>query len=356
MPIDLSAIQEITDRRYPPEECPALAWLRGEWRHTRPLEGLRILDATPLFHNTLVKHLALLEGGAQLAVGLGDAIPADPQAIELLRQAGIPVLAQNDAAPWTPDIVLDCAGVHRHRRPRLGAVELTRSGAHYYQHAPYPVLLADDSRCKLVETMLGTGDGFRRAMAQLGHGDFACNSVVVFGCGKVGRGVALAAQGAGAQLTVVDDAKHCSPPAGMRLIDLHDRAAIAAAVRAAWCVVTVTGVRNAIVQCIEPQILINSKALLANMGAEDEYGPAIPADRVLADKQPLNFLLEEPTRMRYIDPTMALDNLCALELLAQTTPPGLHPAPRELDANVLAIEVAHSRIAEEISAAGLANH
>ena len=355
MPVDLSAIQEITAKRYPPEECPALAWLRGEWRHTRPLEGLRILDATPLFHNTLVKHLALLEGSAQLAVGLGDAIPADPQAIELLRQAGIPVLAQNDAAPWTPDIVLDCAGVHRHRRPRLGAVELTRSGAQYYRNAPYPVLLADDSRCKLVETMLGTGDGFRRAMAQLGHGDFGEKSIVVFGCGKVGRGVVLAAQTAGAQLTVVDDAKSCKPPAGTRLVDLHDRPAIEEALRSAWCAVTVTGVQNAIAQCIEPKILINSTALLVNMGAEDEYGPAVPAARVLANKQPLNFLLEDPTRMRYIDPTMALDNLCALELLANTLPPGLHPAPRELDAKVLAIETTHSRIAEEIFAADLAN-
>ncbi len=348
-------LRAVTAERYPADECPALTWLRQEWRRTRPLAGLRVLDATPIFHNTLVKHLVLLEAGAQLAVGAGDLIPADSSASEVLRQAGLPMVTPAEDSPWPLDIVLDCAGVHRHRHPRLGTVELTRSGAYHYQNAPHPVILADDSHCKLAETMLGTGDGFRRAMVQLGHGDFTARPVVVFGCGKVGRGVVFALQNAQANITVVDDAARCQPPAGVKFIDLHDRDAIERTVRHAWCVVTVTGVAGAVAQCVNPQTLVDSPALLANMSAEDDFGPAVPATRVLAKKQPLNFLLDEPTQMRYIDPTMALDNLCALELLTSTLPPGLHAAPRRLDEQVLAVELDHSRIADELRASGIAN-
>ena len=42
------------------------------------------------------------------------------------------------------------------------------------------------------------------------------------------------------------------------------------------------------------------------MGVEDEYGPNVPASRVLAEKKPLNFILEEPTHLKYIDASLAL--------------------------------------------------
>lgn len=60
---------------------------------------------------------------------------------------------------------------------------------------------------------------------------------------------------------------------------------------------------------------MNGPALIANMGVEDEFGPEVPAERVLNAKSPLNFVLEEPTHLKYIDPTMALDNYGALEVL-----------------------------------------
>ena len=47
------------------------------------------------------------------------------------------------------------------------------------------------------------------------------------------------------------------------------------------------------------------------MGVEDEYGETFPADRVLNGKRPLNFLLEEPTQLRYIDATFALHRALA---------------------------------------------
>ena len=59
-------------------------------------------------------------------------------------------------------------------------------------------------------------------------------------------------------------------------------------------------------------------------------GPDIPEERVLNRKQPLNFVLEEPTLLKYIDPTMALDNFGALQLLTCDLPAGLNlPTPEQ---------------------------
>jgi adenosylhomocysteinase len=71
-------------------------------------------------------------------------------------------------------------------------------------------------------------------------------------------------------------------------------------------VVTATGVKGALDVPEIVDALLASNAVLANMGVEDEYGPGVPATRVLAEKKPLNFILEEPTHLKYIDASLAL--------------------------------------------------
>ena len=71
-------------------------------------------------------------------------------------------------------------------------------------------------------------------------------------------------------------------------------------------VVTATGVKGALDRPQIVEALLASNAVLANMGVEDEYGPSVPATRVLAEKKPLNFVLEEPTHLKYIDASLAL--------------------------------------------------
>ena len=122
-------------------------------------------------------------------------------------------------------MVLDCAGVNTAVKSKYGYVELTRSGMYRYRECRQPVFLADDGRIKVIETGLGTGDGFRRGMAHAGYGDFKGRRIVLFGCGKVGRGIAMYALLGGAELTVVDDASRVKPPEGAVLVDFR------------WCVV-----------------------------------------------------------------------------------------------------------------------
>ena len=147
---------------YGAEEYPALRVQIDSWSAVRPLAGLSVLDGTPVFRNTMTKYLALLAGGAELTVVLGDGIPHDPEIARLLPEFGIPVLSGEEARRREFDVVLDCAGVNTAVKSKYGYVELTRSGMYHYRECRQPVFLADDGRIKVIETGLGTGDGFRR--------------------------------------------------------------------------------------------------------------------------------------------------------------------------------------------------
>lgn len=334
MNMQIEWLKEALRGVYRPEEYPALAEQMREWRAAKPLSGRRIFDATPVFRNTMVKYIALLEGGAELTVGYARGIPYDERVVETLRECGVAV-ADEAALGRTYDVVLDCAGANADVKAQYGYVELTRSGMYRYRDCAQPVFLADDGRIKEIETALGTGDGFRRGMARFGYGDFSGKRIVVFGCGKVGSGIVMYASLGGAQVTVVDDVRKVVPPFGASIVDLGDRAGIETALKEAWCVVCATGIRGALSGKFDPAILTDGNAIVANMGVEDEFGPEIPAERVLNAKEPLNFVLEEPTHLKYIDPTMALDNYGALEVLGGGLAPGLNRPSPELEERIL---------------------
>lgn len=324
-------LREILDRTYAPSDYPALIAQTDEWSVTRPLTGTRVLDVTPVFTNTLAKYLPLLAGGADLTVSLSPLLPHDSQVVSLLHEVGIPVTDR----PGIYDVVMDCAGVQAASTARAGYVELTKSGEHVYRSCAKPVILVDDSRIKLIETSLGTGDGLIRALAHFGHPDLVGRSIVIFGCGKVGRGAAAQAMAAGAKVTVIDTDATIHPPRGAGVIDARDQARISAAVAGAWCVVTATGRAGALTPLVHE--LRNSEAILANLGAEDEFGPGMPASRVLHGKVPVNFVLPEPTHLRFLDATMALVNACAVELLTGEYGAGLHRPPRRLEERILEV-------------------
>lgn len=331
---------------YNRNEYPALAAQFDLWSRTRPLAGIRVLDATPVFRNTLAKHRALLAAGAELTVGVTRGIMCDREIVEILRANGVKVAENLKNGEF--DLVLDCAGLHAGNRAKYGYVELTRSGLHRYSRCPSPVLSADSGKIKLLETCLGTGDGFIRAMRQLGHADFTGRKLVVFGCGKVGRGVAMYSAKAGAAVTVVDDTAKVSPPEGCAIVDMHDAVAIEHALENAWCAVSATGVKNAWSGRFDLSKLLSSGALIVNMGVEDEFGPAVPAARVLNRKKPLNFILSEPTRLKYLESTMALVNALALALLGGDFPPGVNQPPENLEREILDVTFSEGVIEDEI--------
>ncbi len=395
-------LSSVLDEAYLPNEYPALAALEDDWAVKRPFDGLRVLVATPIYRNTMTQYRALLAGGAKLLVGFWGM--NDGKIVEFLKDNCIPVVSpaemlEAESRGEFIDLVLDCAGSFAGLHPKIGFVELTRSGVQHYNGAKKPVYVADSGIVKRIETSLGTGDGYFRALEKLGYGEsFEGKRLLVFGSGKVGSGIALQGVRRGCNVTVVTDlsrsdarnsansadsagaantsaaakastsANSATPasetqeamPAGdfsaillqngVEVVDCRDYEAVSSLIYASDFVVTATGVKNALASPELQEPLLSTMALLANMGVEDEYGEAIPAERVLNNKGPLNFILEEPTHLKYIDTSLALHAALA-ELLVQEAgkgDSGLRYPPEELEQRLLSIAIQDGIIGPEI--------
>lgn len=322
-------ILDILLQSYKREEFPTLLSQIESWGKSKPLRGISILDASPVFLNTFAKYAALIEAGAHLSIGISKALPASPEALELAKRLAIPTVQESNSTDGF-DLVLDCAGEFRKTPSHLGYVELTRSGIHLYESVQAPVWAVDSGRIKQIETSLGTGDGFMRAMKQLGHEDWKGKRLVIFGYGKVGLGIALRARMAEAEITVVDlPEKRTLVPEEINFVSTDAPEAVNSILMNSFCAVTATGIPHALDQLIDAERIAASPLILANMGVEDEWGSDIPESRVLNAKKPLNFILHDPTRMCYIDPALALHNAGAVELLTRSYPPGIStPSPQ----------------------------
>ncbi|MBR2092144.1 MAG: adenosylhomocysteinase [Fibrobacter sp.] len=398
----LTILSSVLDEAYLPNEYPALAALEAEWTVKRPFKGLRVLVATPIYRNTMMQYCALLAGGAELLVGISGM--NDGEIVKFLKDNDVSVVTpaemlKAESRGEFVDLVLDCAGPFAGLHPKIGFVELTRSGVQYYKDAKKPVFVADSGIVKRIETSLGTGDGYFRALEKLGYGEsFEGKHLLVFGSGKVGSGIALQGVRRGCNVTVVTDlsrsdaqnsansadsagaantsaaanastsANSATPasetqeamPAGdfsaillqngVEVVDCRDYEAVSSLIYASDFVVTATGVKDALAAPELQEPLLSTMALLANMGVEDEYGEAIPAERVLNNKGPLNFILEEPTHLKYIDTSLALHAALA-ELLVQEAgkgSSGLRYPPEELEQRLLSIAVQDGIIGPEI--------
>lgn len=308
----------------PARDYPALAAQAERWRTSHQPDGFRVLCGTPLFLNTLAQFAALLAGGADLAVVYSDELGYDPAVPGFLAGIGITTFHGTDeaAASGIPfDAVLDCCALNKNIPSRFGYCELTRSGVHVYESNPpdKPVFAADSGRIKSIETVLGTGDGCLRGLRHIGF-DPAGKTILLFGHGRVGRGIENALLHAGATVRIVDPAQGRIFTPGL--------------LNGADVVVSATGIRHALAPFA--QLLLDSGALLVNMGADDEFGPDIPPDRAVNEKRPVNFMLREPTSTRYIDPTLALHNEGILELFLRSGAPGILTPSRELEDSILA--------------------
>jgi adenosylhomocysteinase len=153
---------------------------------------------------------------------------------------------------------------------------------------------------------------------------------------------------AGAHVTLIDPDPHVRPPSGCALVSAEDQDAVRMLISHAWCVASATGRPGALSPLTES--LARSRAVLANLGAEDEFGPQMPATRVLNHKAPVNFALAEPTRLRYLDATFGLHNACAVELLTSRPPASINRPPRSVEDAILTIARTRSAISEELSA------
>lgn len=316
----IAKIHERLAGRYEVREYPSLKAQEARFRMANQFDGKVILDCTPVFWNTLLKYVPLIAGGAKLVVSVSQKVPYDSEVVDFIESIGIQVLWESSSAQDQFDVILDCDGSRAELMPRVGVCELTRSGIYHYAKHPFPVVLIDDSRIKEIETSLGTGDGFMRAMARFGYGDWVGRKVVIFGFGKVGRGVAYRCIKESALVTVIDRTD-INLPSGLfptvNLVDWQSVEAVRAVVSSADVLVTATGVRGVMCRYGLKDIIEARKELkVAAIGIEDEWTGDLDTTRIVNNGIAVNFSLDEPTLLRYIDPSMALSNESAADLLS----------------------------------------
>lgn len=326
----VNQLKRFIEERYSVRNYPTLFEQSKQWSVSRPLNGLRVLDCTPVFANTVAKYIPLLEAGALLSVGVSQVMPCDRDVLTFLKGCGIDICEPNCDVEF--DVILDCAGAFSKVKANIGYVELTRSGVDVYSNCEKPVFVADSSRIKRIETSLGTGEGYFRAMTQLGFCDWKGRMLVIFGAGKVGKGLKMYGEKVGAKVVVFDENS--------------DENVVRATVADAYAIVSATGVKGALDKYFHD--LQKSNALIANMGVEDEFGENLSSDRVLEHKRPLNFILKEPTHMRYIETTMALHNRGALEILKSSKHRGLIEPSMQLETEFLEIVARDGNIGNEL--------
>jgi adenosylhomocysteinase len=322
------------------DELPLLRALIERYRRARPFDGATVVFGHLLVRNSMVVAEAAWRGGAELVFAEAHPSPAEAPVRADLARHGVRVLPAAEAAragEWFLDVG---AVLGRCRLPR-GAAEVTRSGVHYYRQLGCPVISADDCRAKRIEGFFGTGDGFLRAWRQLlPQRPLEGLAVVIFGYGKIGRGVSHCLRRLPMRVTVVEADEAARRRAAQEGFTTAPSAGpdLQRALAQADVVISVTGVAGVIGRSVPAEWLRAGGATLVNLGAEDEFGPAFRDEEILGGRSlPLNFHLARPTLNRYVDPPLAA-HLLALEALLRDPSawsPGVHPLPAAMDEGLL---------------------
>ncbi|MDP3706380.1 MAG: NAD(P)-dependent oxidoreductase [Legionellaceae bacterium] len=320
------------------DSMPFLDAHRDQVQRNKPYQGLTILHNVPLTLVTVFKIEVLALGGAVVTTTSPSFFPVENRAADLLKQAHFKVQTDHQFHE-TFDLHLDCCAELAHLpSPKLGAVELTQSGSKLYQSASsnYPVVSIDDSKLKVLETFFGTGDGFYRALHQRVGNDLQNKPFVVFGHGKVGRGIVYALQQFASHITVIDLKSNLTVRSpGVQYIDAHNKKAIREAIATAFCTITATGIKDLLTDFYAFHKSDFGSSILTNMGADDEYGPNFESNDVVFDKRAFNFSLTEPTAFRYLDPIFYSHNVAIDLILSKQVNTGYNPFPQDMAHNIL---------------------
>lgn len=292
-------------------DMPFLNSLRKQAIEKKPYLGLKIYHNTPLTKATVLKIEPLLLGGGEVIVSNVSCLESDIKLIEGLKKSGVKVDLEKKHTD-NVDIFLDCsAEMLEYQPPRIGYVELTQTGTLRYKKQPFSksIISVDDSPIKTLET-IGTGDGFVRALKCIER-NLVKYKVILFGCGKVGRGIHVNLLKEKSDVTLVETDKRIISSLrnlGYKCLDIKDVERIKWELLEANCVVTATGVEGLLSTYFEREDF-PEKCLLANMGAVDEYGDKFSEGDVRYGKRPINFSLECPTQLMFLDPVFYAHNI-----------------------------------------------
>ena len=214
-------------------DMPVLRLIRTQFEKNKPLKGIRMGCCMHVTSETANLMRTLQAGGAQVALCASNPLSTqDETAASLVKDYSVPVFARRGESVETfyqhlnavidskPNITMDDGAdlvnlLHTKRQKDastiVASMEETTTGVirlramHEQGALKFPVIAVNDADTKhLFDNRYGTGqstmDGVVRATDVL----LAGKRVVVAGYGWCGRGVAMRARGAGAQVTVTE--------------------------------------------------------------------------------------------------------------------------------------------------------
>jgi adenosylhomocysteinase len=207
---------------------PVLRSIRERFERETPLSGVKVAACLHVTAETANLMKALAAGGAEAGLCSANPLTTQDEVAAALVEDGVPVLAKRgeDAdsyarhvgslAEWGPDITLDDGAdlltlLHRWERPVKGGAEETTTGLLRLRRLEAegrltcPVIAVNESRTeRTFNDRYGTGqsamDGILRATNLL----LAGRTLVLFGYGATGKGIAQRARGAGAHVIVCE--------------------------------------------------------------------------------------------------------------------------------------------------------
>jgi len=331
---------------HPLADLPFLLNYRHYCEKEKFLQGVSVLNNTPLSLETLIKVDCLLAAGAAVTLTATRFIKPSTQCktydyIAAMNLRFIPDHADLEPFKNDFDFVLDCgAELFNTVHPKKGTVELTGSGTLVYKSQAcalnVPIISVDDSKTKTLETFFGTAEGFVRALKQFSSVDLSNIKVVLFGYGKVGNGIIYGLSSYTSSITVIDQSDVALQKAQhnkLKAFSIYDIKQVKKAVAQADLIITAAGAPGLISTIFKREELKGK--LLANVSADDDFGSVVPAEDVLGKKQPLNFQLETPTLMRYLDPSFYAHNLCVELMIKDNFSVGYHPLPTHIDEEII---------------------
>ena len=366
---------------------PVLRSIRERLASEQPLAGLRVGACLHVTAETGCLVRALAAGGAEVALAAANPLTTQDEVVAALAADGCAAYGQRgedadayaqgvvavvDGAPQvTLDDGADLLTVLHAARPELlgglvGGTEETTTGLLRLRaleaegRLACPVIAVNEARTeRLFNDHYGTGqstlDGILRATNLL----LAGKTLVVLGYGWTGRGVALRARGAGAQVIVCEIDPMRALEARMEGFEVMP--ALVAAERGD-IFVTVTGSRD--VLSAAHFAVMKDGAVLANAGhfdveidlsalAEIADGPpedVLPlvtqyalGDRrlnLLASGRVVNLAAGQGHPAAVMDMSFANQVLAVEHLVSSSLGPGVHPVPEALDREIARLKLA----------------
>jgi adenosylhomocysteinase len=213
-------------------DMPVVKQIMQRFGKEKPFKGIRIAGCLHITTETANLGLALLAGGADLALCASNPLSTQDEVTAALVEYGIPVFAIKGednktyyqhimaALKYRPNLTVDdgadlVSTIHQEKQELLkdifGGTEETTTGVIRLRNMArdgklkYPIIAVNDARTKhFFDNRYGTGqstiDGITRATNIL----WAGRNVVVCGYGWCGKGIASRAQGMGARVIVIE--------------------------------------------------------------------------------------------------------------------------------------------------------